>query len=167
MFFCSFSQEVSIANSFLAGVGLCSLPPTSSWDCICLELLQVLFMLSQCLWRHVCTSPAVCGTCCFLGITHHLRLLKSVYFFPHESLNLEERSLIKVSHLGPRAPVSHCLHSVRLWNFILITIFLYSFFRVDLLLLRKPCHHWYCKYQQDFHYIQMLFVFKDNNKREV
>lgn len=96
-------------------------------------------MLSQCLWRHVCTSPAVCGTCCFLGITHHLRLLKSVYFFPHESLNLEERSLIKVSNLGPRAPVSHCLHSVRLWNFILITIFPYSFFRVDLLLLRKPC----------------------------
>lgn len=123
-------------------------------------------MLSQCLWPHVYISPAVCGTCCFLGITHHLRLLKSVYFFSQKSLNLEERSLTKVSHLGPRAPVSHCLHSVRLWNFILIIIFPYSFFRVDLLLLRKRCHHWYCKHQQGFHYIQRLFVFKGNNKRE-
>lgn len=77
-----------LSTAFCLGVGFCTTSPPSCWDIICLELVQVLDMLS----RSLCMScvyhlPAVFAKHCFLEAIHHPWLLKSSPFlFPKRSL---------------------------------------------------------------------------------
>lgn len=58
---------------------------TVCWYIVCLEIAQVLCILSQMLWVHMCTCPAVSRKKCFLVCFHRLWHLYSSwnYFINH------------------------------------------------------------------------------------
>lgn len=72
----TFTQK-SVTQSCLAEVGLHV--PTSSpcWCSVRSELLQVSYMLTQCLWVHICS--VLSGKPWFLEFIYHLWLLKSLF----------------------------------------------------------------------------------------
>lgn len=97
-------------------VGFCFRADNSlkeSWGPIWLEPVQVLCMLPQSLWVHMCISPIVSRKHYFLGVIHYFIIFLPP--IPHRSLNPEGTHLIKLSHLGlitlsasKLSPSAHC-----------------------------------------------------------
>ena len=63
----------------LLGVGICAQLPVPCWDVVWHGSAQVLCMLSQPLWVHMCRCLAVSRRYCFLRVTHFSWLLYSFY----------------------------------------------------------------------------------------
>lgn len=80
-------QSITISSSAKAK-GRTSCPPPTSPCCKFdwLTLLQVLCMLSQPLWDHMCTCPTLFKRRCFFVVTYCLWLLKSFCSLFHNDL---------------------------------------------------------------------------------
>lgn len=67
------SNQLSVAPQLRRG--FCAHLPIPCWDFTLLEYAQVLLMLSQPLWVHMCSFSILPGKCCFLVLIHCLWLL--------------------------------------------------------------------------------------------
>lgn len=98
------------------GMGLC--PPFAFLvlGFVWIELVQVLCVLSWCLWAHVWISTVESVRCCFLGVIHNLGLLESFQIlFCKDSYD---------SRGGMRQrPASLTLCIVQLWVSVLVTVY--------------------------------------------
>lgn len=113
--------QLELASAWRLG---CILFHSQHWNSIWLRHVQVLCMLPQSLWLHMCSEPVGTRRPCLFGVFHHRWLLEylSASSFS-EFLELGERNLMETSHLRLSILRSAALHIVQMRTSVSASIY--------------------------------------------